>query len=326
MTIAGAAAAQNVSLNYDRLSLLEEPLATEIGAVTLVMNGVLDSALTFDAEDSDANGAGFTGNVQIGAFAQLRNRWRVGATWFGQYAASDVPGDDSDEEYTDNIALSIGGVWGTVLAGNVSGTVREQTRRGRGAGNAALEFDDFLGGLGDTGVGYAGRFGPWTIATAVDGDGHVDLGAMSQRPHGTSDYRLTLRAYSADYAVPGGRSFDTSGVGIVGELIHGSTTIDAGVSYERFTSPGPGADRWFASSGIRTKSGTLSLSLEGHFGRIGASDEISAALGAQVDLARGLSVNFGVNHSRAEAGAAAGALRILDTEETKTVLSMRYSF
>ena len=44
----------------------------------------------------------------------------------------------SDERYADNVALSVGGVWGTVLGGNVSGVVREQTRRRRGAGNGTL--------------------------------------------------------------------------------------------------------------------------------------------------------------------------------------------
>lgn len=321
--MAGTVAAQDVSLNYERLSSLEEPLAFEVGLATLVVNGVLDNSLIHDAEDGDASGAGFTGNLQIGALAQLPNRWRVGATWFGQYAASNVFDEESGDDYTDNAALSFGSVWGTAIAGNVSGAVRERTRRLRGAGNAALAFDDFLGGLGDVAAGYAGRFGPWTVAAAIDGDGNLDVGAMSQRPYGTSDYRVTLRAYSGEYA-GAGRQFDTAGASVVGELIHGSTSFDAGGGYERFTSAGPDATRWYASAGVRRKTGALSLSLEGHYGRVEDSDEVSAALGVQYDVARGLSANLGVNHSRAEA--AAGALRLVDTEETITVLSMRYSF
>ena len=324
MAMAGAAAAQDVSLNYERLSSMEEPLAVEIGAVTLVLNGLLDSSLTHDAEDSDASGAGFTGNVQFAALAQLSNRWRVGVTWFGQYTASDIFDDDTDENSTDNAALSVGGVWGTALAGNVSGTVREQTRRQRGTGNAALAFDGFLGGLDDAGAGYAGRFGPWMITAAADEDGNFDLGAMSQRPHGTSDYRATLRAYSGEHEAAGGRKFDTAGAGVVGELIHGSTTLDAGVGFERFTSPGADADRWYASAGVRTKASALSLSLEGHYGRVEDGDEVSAALGVRYDIARGLSANLGVNHSRADA--TGDAVRVIDTEETKVILSMRYSF
>lgn len=324
LATAGTAAAQDVSLNYERLSSMEEPLAVEIGAATLVLNGVLDSVLTHDAGDAGASGAGFTGNVEIAALAQLPNRWRVGAIWFGQYAASDLFDGDGDEDYTDNAALSAGGIWGTALAGNVSGTVREQTRRRRGTGNAALAFDGFLGGIGDVGAGYAGRFGPWTIAAAADGDGGFDLGAMSQRPHGTMDYRLTLRAYSGEYAVAEGRKFDTAGAGAVGELIHGSTILDAGLGYERFASSGPAADRWYASAGVRAKTGVLSLSLEVHYGRVNDSDEISAALGARYDIARGLSANFGVNRARLRAVVDGSAFS--DTDETITTLSIRYSF
>ena len=325
MTMVGAATAQDVSLNYERLSSLEKPRAVEMGAMTLVLNGVLDSALTHYSEDSAASGAEFTGNVEIAAFAQLPNRWRIGATWFGQYAASDTFDDDTGEDYTDNAALSVGGVWGTALAGNVSGTVREQTRRRRGAGSAALAFDDFLGGLGDTGAGYVGRFGPWTIAAASDGDGNFDLGAMSQRPHGTSDYRVTLRAHSGEYAAAnGGRKFETAGASVVGEIIHGSTIFDAGAGYERLTSSGPNADRRYVSVGARRKTDALSLSLEGHYGRIEDSGEVSAALGASYDIARGLSANLGINHVRAEA--TDGGVRVADTEETTIILSMRYSF
>ena len=321
MAMAGAAAAQDVSLNYERLSSLEEPLAVEIGTATLVLNGVLDSAVT---RDGGAGRAGLTGNVEIAVLAQLPNRWRVGATWFGQYTASDVFDDDAGGDHTDNAALTVGGVWGTALAGNVSGTVRERTRRLRGAGNAALAFDGFLGGLGDTGGGYAVRFGPWTVAAAADGDGNFDLGAMSQRPHGTRDYRLTLRGYSGEYGAGGGGRFDTVGTGVVGELIHGSTAFDAGVGYERFTSAGPDADRWYASAGIRGKAGALSLSLEGHYGRVEDSDEIAAALGVQYDIARGLSANLGVNRARLRA--AVGGSTFANTDETRTALSMRYSF
>ena len=324
LTTAGAAAAQDVSLNYERLSSLEEPLAVVAGPATLVLNGVLDSALVHDMEDDAAGGAGITGNLQIAALAQLPNRWRVGATWFGQYAASDVFDEDTGESYTDNAALSVGGIWGTALVGNVSGAVREQTRRLRGVGNAALRFDDFLGGLGGTGVGYVGRFGPWTVAAATDGSGNFDLGAMSQRPHGTSDYRLTLRANTGELAASDAREFDTIGVAMVGELIHGSRALDVGVGYERLTSSGAGADRRYFSAGLRTKTGALSLSLEGHYGRVGRSEEISAALGVQYDIARGLSANLGVNRARLRA--AVGGSTFADTDETRTELSMRYSF
>ena len=82
-----------------------------------------------------------------------------------------------DQGYTDNVTLSVG-------------VVCEQMRCQRGAGNAFLAFNNALGELGDWGGGYVGRFGSWMFNGVVDGEGHVDLGAMVQRPDGTKDYRL----------------------------------------------------------------------------------------------------------------------------------------
>ncbi len=325
------AGAQDVSLNYERLSSVEEPLASEIGDVTFVLTGLMDTRFTPDTEDADAAGTDVTGNFEVTALAQLPNRWRVGLTYFGQYeggqlsAADQIARAESDGTYTDNAALSVGGVWGTVLAGNVSGIVREHTRRLRGAGNGALALDGFLGVLEDRSGGYLGRFGPWILGSAVDESGHFDLGAIFQRPRGNKDYRLTLRAAEGVF-IPADRSgrFDTRGAAVVAEFIYGSRSVDVGVGYEGFSSNGADADRWYVSSGVRKKVGVVSLSVEGHFGRIEGEDELSAALGAQYDVARGLSVNLGVNH--AEARATLGGAMLFDVSDTKAVLSLRYSF
>lgn len=321
--IGGTALAQDIPLSYERLSSMEEPFVAELGDVTLVLNGVLDGAFVHDTESS--TDARFTGNVEISAHAQLANRWRVGAQYFGQYSTMDDFNGRVGDTYSDNAALTAGSVWGTLAAGNVSGVVREQTRRLRGIGNGALAFDGFLGAIGDVGAAYSGRFGPWVISGAIDPEGRFDLGAMSQRPHGTRDLRLSFRAISGDYTdADGSRGFHTAGAGVVGELIYGSSAFDLGTGYERFATSGPNAGRWYVSAGARTKTGMLSLSLEGHYGRIGDAEEVSAALGARYDVARGLSANLGVNHASAEA--TTGGVRITDTEETKTVVSMRYSF
>jgi len=230
----------------------------------------------------------------------------------------------SFEIYTDNAALSVASYWGTVLGGNVSGAVRELTRRLRGAGNAVLAFDGFLGELEETSAGYTGRFGPWVVGAAVDEEGDLDLGATFQRPAGTRDWRATLRAAEGAYTPAGGPRFDTRGFGVVGEVIYGSTTVDAGAGYEHFSTKGPDSDRWYVSSGVRTKTGALTLSLEGQVGRIEGKDEASAALGAQYDIARGLSANLGLNHAKARVSLDGASF--LDIEETKTVLSLRYSF
>ena len=145
MAIAGGAAAQDVSLNYERLSSMEEPLAAEIGGATFVLKGLVDAALIHDAEDGDTD-AGLTGNFQLGALTQLSNRWRVGLTYFGQYVTDETLSTPPDDRYTDRAALSVGGMWGTVAGGNGLRDRSRGTRRGRGAGNAALAFDDALAG------------------------------------------------------------------------------------------------------------------------------------------------------------------------------------
>ena len=323
--MASAAAAQDVSLNYERLSSMEEPIATEIGDLTLTLTGLVDAPLTLDLEDDGSAQAGLIGNFQLGGLVQLPNRWRVSLAYFGQYATEEAFGAPPDDRYTDNAALSIGGVWGIFSAGNVSGLVREGTRRGRGAGNADLAFDDALGGRAEWGGGYTGRFGPFVLGAAVDEDGNFDLGATFRRPIDDTDYRLSLRFGEGVHSPAGGaRSFDSRTVGAVGEVIYGSTVFDLGIGFERLSSRGPDASRWYASAGVRGKAGALGWSAALHHGRIAEADEFSFALGARYDLARGLSVNLGLNHAKARADA--GGIRLVDIRDTSTTGSVRYSF
>ena len=324
MAIAGGAAAQDISLNYERLSSMEEPLAAEIGGATFVLKGLVDAALIHDAEDGDTD-PGLTGNFQLGALTQLSNRWRVGLTYFGQYVTDETLSAPPDDRYTDRAALSVGGVWGTVAGGNVSGIVREGTRRRRGAGNAALAFDDALGGLAEWGGGYTGRFGPWVVGAAVDEDADFEIGATFRRPMDNTDYRLALRiGRGVHAAADGSRDFDSTTIGAVGEVIYGSLSFDVGLGHERLASSGPDAERWYVSSGIRGKTGVFGWSVEAHYGRIEGEHEVSAALGAQYDLARGLSANLGLNHAKAKVDV--GNTRLVDTRDTKAALSLRYSF
>ena len=325
MAPAGFAAAQDISLNYERLSSMEEPIAFEMGDVTVALTGLLDAPLSLDGEDGASVDAGLIGNAEVSALAQLQNRWRVSLTYFGQYVTDGAFASPPDDRYTDRAALSVGGVWGTVAGGNVSGIVREGTRRGRGAGNAALAFDDALGGLAEWGGGYTGRFGPWVVGAAVDEDADFEIGATFRRPMDNTDHRLTLRIGRGVYAAAdGSRSFDSTAIGAVGEVIYGSLSFDVGLGYERLASSGPDAERWYLSSGIRGKTGVFGWSVEAHYGRIEGEHEVSAALGARYDLARGLSANLGLNH--AKAGVDVGDTRLLDTRDTKAVLSLRYSF
>ena len=312
------AAAQEISLNYERLSSLEEPIATEVGDVTIALTGLLDTRLSVRSQDTDAADA--IGNAELRASTQWPGRLRVGVAYFGQYAT--IEGDDA---YEDNAAVSLGGAWGTALAGDVSGVVREQTRRLRGAGNGFLAFDDFLGERESRAGGYVGRFGPWVASAVVDADGNVDAGAMFQRPSGDKDWRFTFRAAEGRYrAADRSVRLDSEGVGVVGELVHGSTTLDAGVGLERLTSPAVEVGRWYVSAGVHTKIGVVSMSLGGHYGRIESEEEVSAAFGLQYDIARGLSANLGLNHARAKV--AQSGIALVDTRDTEAVLSLRYSF
>ena len=320
----GIAAAQDIPLNYERLSSMEEPLATEIGDVTLTLTGLVDAPLTVEFEDDEAADSGLVGNFQTGALVQLRNRWRVSLSYFGHYASDEAFSSRPDRRYVDNVALSVGSAWGTVAGGNVSGVVREQTRRRRGAGNAALEFDDALGGLDEWGSGYTVRLGPWLVGAVVDDNADFQLGAAFRRPIDNTDYRFTLRGGRGVHVPPNSSiEFDSTTIAAVGEVIYGSTSFDAGLGYERLSSRGPDAVRRFVSTGVRGKTGMLGWSLEAHYGRIEDDAEVAVALGVQYDIARGLSANFGLNHARAKADA--GTVRLVDIRDTTGILSLRYS-
>ena len=320
-----SAAAQEVSLNYENLSSMEEPLATEIGDTTLTLTGLLDASLTHDSGDDTESDAGLIGNAEIGVLTQLRNSWRVRLVYFGQYASAGASGFRSGEAFVDNGAVSVSSAWGTLLGGDVSGIVREQTRRRRGAGNGFLAFDDVLGGLDDPGAGYLGRFGPWVVSAVMDGDSNVEIGTMFQRPRGNRDYRFTLRAADGVYhPADGPEHYDARSVSAVAEMIYGSTVFDAGAGFERLTSIDREPDRWFVSAGVRTKAGVVGLSVGAHFGRIEGQEEIAAALGLQYDVARGLSANLGINHAAADVTVAEATFMHVD--ETEAVVSVRYSF
>ena len=101
-------------------------------------------------------------------------------------------------------------------------------------------------------------------------------------------------------------------------------TFDAAIGLERFSSVGPDAEREYASSGVRTKLGVVTVSVEGHVGRIEGQYERSATVGLGHDLARGLSANLGLNLARSEVDV--GGAKFTDTRHKSAVLSLRYSF
>ena len=95
-------------------------------------------------------------------------------------------------------------------------------------------------------------------------------------------------------------------------------------AFERLTSIDREPDRWFVSAGVRTKAGVADLSIGAYLGRIEGQDEVSAALGLQYDVARGLSANLGINHAKADVTVEEATFMHVD--ETEAVVSIRYSF
>ncbi|MEM6475422.1 MAG: hypothetical protein AAF687_04580 [Pseudomonadota bacterium] len=320
--------AQDVNLNYDRLSSLEEPIAFDLGNVTIEVTGVVDAPVIAEFDDitgDDSVDVEFVGNFQISAQTQLKNRWTLGVAYFGQYATDPVDVFDGTDDYSDNVAGFIGTSFGTVLGGNVSGQVREITRRQRGVGNGFLAFDDFYGGLDRWGGAYVGRFGPTLVGAAVDENGDFELGAVFQRPIGQRDIRFSGRYRQGSFtAADGITEFNTSGVGGVAEIVYGSSLYDFGFGYERLESPIVDVDRWFLSAGAQTQVGQLQFSAEAHYGQVDGQDEISAGIGAAYSVARGLTFNLGVNYEDAQINS--NGIQLVNTDEVKAVASVRFSF
>ena len=314
-----------VSLNYESLSSLEEPVAWEVGDLTLLINGVLDLPYTFELDGESAYaGAGSLAHAEVSAKTQLPNRWRVGVTWFAEHAENAPSATHAQEGYSNRVALSAGGSWGRALVGNVSGVIHRQTRRLYGAGHARLRLDEAFGELEGRGAGYQVRLGPWLVGAATDQDANLDIGATFQRPAGVRDYRLTARATNGTYRAPHGEFLDSRALSGVGEFIYGSTLVDFGVGVERLSIDGVEADRWYVSSGVRHKTGVLTWSIEAHHGGIEDEPERSAALGLQYDIARGLSANLGLNY--AKSSATVGNATIIDIDGMRAVASLRYGF
>ena len=337
MAGASSASAQEVTLNYDRLASLEEPIALEIGQVTIAVEGVLDTPVIAqydEVTDSSGVDTAFIGNFQISAETQLANRWTIGAAYFGQYSTD--PGRVfltnfmGPERYNDNIAAFVQTSFGAVIAGNVNQQLRELTRRQREVGNAFLARDDFIGQIGRWGGAYIGRFGPSQIGLLVDENGDFEVGAVFERPIGSRDVRLSGRYREGRLDRLGeGYRIASSGIGAVGEIEYGRTITDLGLGVERLEVTPLGSattdlTRAFISAGAQTQIGLLRVSGEGHYGRLGSADEITAALGAAYDVARGLSLNLGLNYQNTSLTIEEEEL--IAIEEGQALASVRFSF
>ncbi|MEP2735948.1 MAG: hypothetical protein ABJP34_06585 [Erythrobacter sp.] len=327
--IAGAAPtlAQDVAISSERLANLEEPLATEVGPITVEFAGLIDARVDYDFEDEDggddALNPGIIGNFEFNASTQLGNRWNVGVAYFGQYERDEMLGGDGD--YTDRIAGFVQGTYGTAFGGEVMDIVREETRRVRGVGNANLAFDDALGAAKGWGGGYVGQFGPSRLSAIVDEDGNYDLGFMYQRPDGANGYRYGMRFTDATYTAPDGLTeFESNALMGTFEYLYSRSIYNLGGGVESLEAGPTVAKRWFVSGGWQRQWGAVTTSLEGHYGEIEGQAEKSAAFGLDYGFARGLSLNLGVNHSDAQV--VVDGITILDEKETTATTSLRFGF
>ena len=332
LSVGGTVQAQEVSLNYDRLSSLEEPIAIAVGDVTIQVQGVLDAPVIAEFDEVTGNDrieVEFVANFQVSAETQLRNRWTVGAVYFGQYSSDPdtvfLANFMGSDDYNDNVAGFVATSFGTVIGGNTAQQVRELTRRRRGVGNGFLALDDFYGQLDRWGGAYVGRFGPSTLGLVVDENGDFELGVEYQRPLGRRDVRFTGRFRQAEFIAADGISrFQTQAMGVVGEIEYGSSIFDLGLGYESLDGITTDTHRWFVSAGAQTQIGQVRLSGEGHFGQVAGDDEITAAIGAGYDVARGLTLNLGLNYQDAQI--VSDDVTLMDAQEGQAVGSVRFSF
>ncbi len=212
--------------------------------------------------------------------------------------------------------------------GNVSGLVREQTRRIRGTGNAVLNFDSELIALSDTGISYLTRFGPTQIVATIDDDSHYAIGVNFQRPMGNKDYRFALRWQDTSAEVlESVAPIDSQSLVLIAELTYGSTVVDASVGVEKLSTLQDRADRRYVSVGATRKWNAWTASAAAHVGEIEGQNETSYALGLRYDIARGLSLNLGLNYSDTEdTEFNALGLNLLNQNNTEASASLRYSY
>lgn len=303
----GSANAQDgFSFSYDRLSFFEKPTAIDIGVGTLNTNLLIDQSLAYaNSADDYTDATQFLGLFNFGR--QLKNGWQFNTQYLANYQAFD------DDDYSDNLAFSITDHWGVIAVGQVTGSVFEKTRRNRGIGNASLAFDQFVGSLEDDGAFYSIRFNSYELAATVDEAGGFELGANFERPIGVSSYFGALRLRKGE--ITSGE--DSLGGAAVLAYTYGSLTLDTQLGIERIDSVDSGEiEHLFSSLGLSYKAGPLALSVEAGVGKLDDRKRYSAAFGSRWDLARGLSLNLGVNYQNTEDR----------TEDTIAKASLRYEF
>lgn len=310
---------------YRSLTLIEEPLAFELGDVTFSLRGTLEASSHFQLSNDQEPDAEFATAIEASAEAQLLNYWDLKGSY--------ILGFDTQkaESFDHRGILSLRGPNGTLSIGHVSDALRHQTDRNLSVGNAELAYNDALAELNELSVAHIYRQGPVQLGGVADFKGNFEVGGVFQRPIANKDLRFSLRATKGTFQGStdiskgsAGTIFDVAGAHGMAEMVYSNWTLNLGTGYEYLTSGSIKAQRIYLSSGIARKIGAISLSAEAHYGQIAGSDVISAAAGASYDFARGASVNAGLNYQKAQADK--DGVAILDDDETELILSLRYSF
>lgn len=315
-----ATAKDLAGLNPDTLSFFEEPLAYNLFGFTLTYNQLFDAPIVFDTKRKDGEFHPRT-NLRGSIERQLPNAITIGATYAASYDDKDV------KKFDDRWAIYGSGVWGKLSGGKVNDTIREATRRWRGTGNAALEFDGLRGTLktDKLGVAHQLRMSAYTFNAGIDQNGNIDLGITYERPNKFVDIRVSGRYTNSKFTSPDGiTKFNTNAAGLVGQIAYGSFAGDIGLGLEHFVSSAVSGRRVYASAGLHYKVRRLTLSAEGHLGTIDGDLEKSAALGARYDIARGLSFNLGYNYAKTNASIDGVAIQRL--KKSQFISSVRYEF
>jgi len=326
-------------MKYGDLSALEEPLALKLGRVTLTFSGTIVLAGQHDFRKTNpvtGDDAKLAASGQVEVQEKFSNRVTAGLIYYGQYTSdsglyNSVCGvycntySGGNRTYNNYFVAYARTSWGTFFGGNVGNVVRNDTRRRPAYGETNLQGDDFLGQMSRWGGAYQVRFGPVLSSVVVDQDGNFELGASYQRPFGTHDIRLTTRFRDSEVHIADGLgNLRSKGAGVVGDLTYGSNIYDLGLGYERLSGRGLDLDRWFASGGARAKIGLFEISAEGHYGEIDGSPERAATLGMAYALARGLSLNLGLNYS--DANVVRNDVTILTPNTKSATATVRYGF
>lgn len=326
--LSGLASAQDLGFRPSIFSGLENPLSIEVGDLTLQLRGYLDQSTHQNLRTDDVK-LRTTGSLTLSAETQLRSGWTVGGSYKGQYTTR--PGSitnidpGSGDKYTDEIKTFAGGTWGKIHAGHLDDLVKSNTRRKLHTGNAALAFETALSGLDGWTAGYSGRFGPAELSAVVDEKLNGEIGIRGSRPIGNKDIGLGFRGTKGVFtAQDGSLRYKTYGLEGIADVIYGSTLMSAIVGYERLTAGDSELDRMYASLGIQHKIASLTVSASGHYGQLDGNDEISAAIGAKYDFARGFSVNLGLNYAKLLARN--GTVMLVSKDAVEAAISIRYDF